>query len=269
MKLADFTKHFNLKRAAFLMRNKFLAELPLYGIGAGIILGLNVMPLFFKASTLFNSMGSGSWIFTITLCSLLLASSAFKEFHSGKAGTEAILLPASEEEKYFSTVMYYAFLFPLLAILTAFVMSFTLFGIDNLLRIRMVSLFNPLTLSFGQFYYPLFLSTLVMLSGSILFKKFAFVKTFGSLIAYTFAFSLFILCIVYFFIGDEASIIRKGFDFSFIDSRFKMHSGPSNELFGNIVQVLASILYYGVYPLLALFFGYFRLKEKEARDEVQ
>ena len=107
---------FSFRRCALLVRNRLYDEAGSVGIGAAVMVGLNLLGLILSRRAWLNESGSDqAWSFAVILGGLLLASQAFKGMHDGKAGSEWLLLPASPLEKYAAAAADYLVIYPLVA----------------------------------------------------------------------------------------------------------------------------------------------------------
>ena len=258
-------KTFSIERTALLARNRALEDFPALAIGTGIVLGLNLLSIIVGGRAAMNGSDGQSWTFVISLAGIILASSAFRGMHDGRAGTDWILLPATGLEKYAAALFSYLVILPIAASVAAVALSAFL----SLLGLVFVGqggrIWNPLA-EFGvKGWIDYATACLVLAAGSAAFRKRALIKTLGVAIAWLIAASGLLVTTMYLIRRaaglpvPDISFLQGNFN---IDGNFSFDTPPA-------VDTLLGILRYCLVPVSALLFGYFRVAEKEARDEVQ
>lgn len=251
-------------RVGYLLRNRLLEEATIIGIGAAAIVGLNLLGLFLSKRVVFNSGGGTAWTFSLCLGGILLASGAFKAMHDGKAGTEWILLPATPLEKYLAALVDYAVVFPL-----AF--SAAAMGISALLSLAERATggpgfpaWTPMAAGGLAAWGKYAAAVALFLAGSASFRKAAFLKTVAVLSAYFLAMGL--------ILGGGAWLLYRdsGFgSFRMNQGIISIQGGTLPEGAARALQIVFDVARYALAPIFALLYGWARVAEKEARDEVQ
>lgn len=265
MTKATLSTPFSAARVALLCRNRALEDLPALGIGAGVLVGINLLTLLFAGRTSMNDADGQSWTFAIMLAGFILASAAFRGMHDGRGGTDWILLPASGAEKYVAALFSYLFAYPIAASIAAMALSAILSLIELAAGGPGGNIWNPIAAIGLKGWANYAIAALVLAVGSAAFRKRALIKTIGVVVAYSLAAAgIFFLAV--FIVRD----LRGLPSFSFIASHggFRV-DGDFNWKAPPAVDVLLNIWCYAVLPIAALAYGYFRVAEKEALDEVQ
>jgi len=255
---------FSPARVVLLAKNRALEELPALGIGAGILAGINLLSIIITGRAVMNGSNGEFWAAVISIAGFLLAAAAFKGMHDGRAGTEWILLPATSLEKYAAAMIFYAIVYPIAAAAAASALSALLSLVELAAGGPGGRIWNPLSAGFdGWANYAT--GALIFAAGSAAFRKRAFIKTAGVGIAYV------LVCMGLLLVGMY--LVRKvqGLPLPFTGSfqnemNFSGDISPSAQ---RAMDVIMQIVRYALIPLFALFYGYFRVAEKEARDEVQ
>jgi hypothetical protein len=258
-------KAFSIERIALLVRNRALEDFPALAIGTGIVLGLNLLSLVIEGKAAMNKSDGQPWTFVISLAGILLASAAFRGMHDGRAGTDWILLPATGLEKYAAALLSYLILLPIVASIVAVALSALLSLIGLVLVGTGGQIWNPLA-EFGlKGYIGYATACLVLAAGSATFRKRALIKTFGVAVVYLLAAAGILIALMY-FARRAAGLPVPGISFLHgdfnIDGDFSFDTPPA-------VDTILAFVRYALVPVSALLFGYFRVAEKEARDEVQ
>ena len=270
MKLGTMSGRFSPARAALLVRNRALEDAPAFAIGLGIILGANVLDLILARRAFINA-DPQAWATVILLGCLAFASLSFKGMHDGRAGTEWILLPASPLEKYVSALACNLLLYPLAAILAAIASSAILVLGAALAGSPGAAVWTPFAWGFAELmraYWAYATLALALMAGSAAFRKRAPLKTLGAATVY-------ILLVVGLLIGGFYLIARAKYDgvveLSFRNGDFitEALSGLDEERIERYFELAFKAMANVLAPLFALLYGYFRVFEKEARDEVQ
>jgi hypothetical protein len=258
-------KTFSLERTALLARNRALEDFPALAIGTGIVLGLNLLSLVIGGKAAMNNSDGQSWTFVISLAGILLASSAFRGMHDGRAGTDWILLPATGLEKYAAAIVSYLVILPIAASIVAVALSALLSLIGLILVGTGGQIWNPLA-EFGlKGWIDYATACLVLAAGSAAFRKRALIKTFGTVVLFLLAASAILIVLMY-FVRRAAGLPVP--DISFLRGSFNIDGDFSFDTPASVDAILG-VIRYALIPVAALFFGYFRVAEKEARDEVQ
>jgi hypothetical protein len=259
------TQPFSPSRVFLLAKNRALEDLPAFGIGAGILAGLNLLNIIIFGRAVMNEVNGQTWAVIISIAGFLLAAAAFKDMHDGRAGTEWILLPATSLEKYTAALIFYAILYPLVAATAAFALSVLLSLAELLAGGPGGRIWNPLAVGFeGWVNYAT--GALIFAAGSATFRKRAFIKTMGISIAYA------LVCLGLLLVGIYLIARARGLSPSLSGLfQHEMNFSSGNISLGaqRTMDVIIKIVRYALTPLFAIFYGYFRVAEKEARDEVQ
>jgi hypothetical protein len=257
-------KPFSAARVVLLAKNRALEDLPAFGIGAGILAGLNLLTIIATRRAMMNDSNGQSWAVIISIAGFFLAAATFKGMHDGRAGTEWILLPATSLEKYTAALVFYAIIYPLVAAATATALSALLSLVELIAGGPGGRIWNPLSAGFdGWVNYAT--GALIFAAGSAAFRKRAFIKTVGVSVAYALA------CMGLLLAGMLLIRRVQGLPLSFTGSFQNEMSFSGNITPGaqRAMDVIEKIVRYALIPLFAIFYGYFRVAEKEARDEVQ
>lgn len=254
---------FSFERFALLVRNRLYDDAPAFATASAAVFALSLLFSVLRSRSSFDGpMGSSAaWPFLIVVGGVLLAGRAFERMHNGAGGTEWLLLPASTEEKYLAAVASYFVVYPVAATLAAVVVSALLSLIGLALGSVAFAVWNP----FAAFNwrsaaaYPLIVS--FALAGSARFRKLALVKT----AALSFSWIVFLgflgMALLFLFVSESRG-----------------HFGPRGRFFASGIDLPAwktaaletvSVALRVVSFVGALLYGYFRVAEKEAVDEVQ
>lgn len=268
----------SLKRIGLLIRNRFYDEGPGLGIGLAVIAGINLLSLLLAGQAWFNSQGSlGIWSVIITVGVIVISISAFKGMHDGKAGVDWMLLPASPLEKYIAAAVDCCIVYPLLAAGSATLLSWLLSLIQKAIMLHssnplmqayasQIQFWTPMMAGGFKFWGELAITAAVAMAGSATFRKNPFIKTAGIAILYSLVAGaiMMILILIFFRSGNISSSGILG-DLGVIQFGGRELSSRANRA----IRILVDIAQYGLLPLFAVFYGYFKVYEKEARDEVQ
>jgi len=260
MKMTKETLHkpFSLTRVAILAKNRALEDLSTFGIGVGILAGLNLLTIIIARRATMNNY-KDSWTIVICIAGFLFSAAAFKDMHDGRAATEWILLPATSPEKYLAALISYTIVYPIAAAATASALSALLSLVELAAGGPGGRIWNPLSAGFdGWGNYAT--GALIFVAGSATFKKKAFIKTAGAGIAYA------LVCMGLLLVGMYFVRARGGLSLSFSQIEFSGNISPHAQ---RAMDLILQIVRYALIPLFAIFYGYFRVAEKEARDEVQ
>ena len=258
-------KPFSASRITLLARNRAYEDFPALVIGAGILSGINLLFVILGKRAIMNDSGGQSWTMAICLAGILLSGAAFKGMHDGRSGTDWILLPATSLEKYTSGLFFYLFIFPLASAVAATGLS-AIFSLAELASGGPGGrIWNPLSAVGLRGWFDYATVAVVFAAGSAAFRKRAFIKTFGLVVAYFLVAAGILLAAVL--------VVRKlgGLpvpDLVFDNGDLRM-AGDLSFKAQPAVDTLLNIVRYALIPVFALLYGYFRVAEKEARDEVQ
>ena len=258
---------FSFRRCTLLVRNRLYDEAGSVGIGAAVMVGLNLLGLILSRRAWLNESGSDqAWSFAVILGGLLLASQAFKGMHDGKAGSEWLLLPASPLEKYAAAAADYLVIYPLVASAGAALASLLLSLLERALGGAGGTVWTPVLAGGFRAWGEYSIAAVILMTGSASFRKAPLIKTAGVVTVYVLAMSLlaFIGVLIFFSNNAEASGSVLRVEGLAINFERKLSEGAVKA-----ETTLLDIARYGLAPLFALLYGYFRVFEKEARDEVQ
>ena len=258
-------KPFSFERVALLARNRLLEDLAPFLIALGAIAGLNILSLILGGTAFFNRAAPNSdetaWSFLIWLGGVLLAGRAFAQMHNGRGGSDWILLPATPLEKYSAAFVSYLIVYPVLAVLAAVGLSAVLEGLAIVLKAYRGTVFNPLAgMDEGSFFGYIFFVT-ASLAASARFGKLSLVKA-GALFAVWGAVLAILLVFGLLVSTPEGRAALANRQFSF---RFKPDFDPS----AHPVLIWLGRSWGWFSCAAAAVYGYFRVAEKEAVDEVQ
>jgi hypothetical protein len=260
---------FSPRRLYWLIRNRILQDLIPLAIGAAIILGLNLLALFFAPHmAFFNNTQGILWTIVILIGSSTLASGAFKDMQSGKSGTDWLLLPATALEKYLAALLELVIILPLVAIAVCTGLSTLLAGLQNLAG---GAIWTPLSWNQASFWGCFAVTTLLFLTGSAFFRKQAFLKTLGIMISFSLVLAIFMTTATWLLVKSGRSMGGSG-SMQFMSDQFSgisIGGKIAPKWLTDSLSWIWGVLYFGITPLAALAFGYFRIREKEAKDAVQ
>jgi len=219
-----------------------------------LILGANA-----RDSTRFGS--SGGWLFLIAIGGILLAGRAFERMHDGRGASDWLLLPASSEEKYLSAFGVYLVAYPAAAIAAAVIVSLALSLIGFLLGSGSGGVWNPVRAvglkDAGS--YALFVA--FALAGSARFRKITLVKTAAVSIGWMVFLGFTGMALLALFTEEGRAIFASRGHFSQMNFNLPEAKSAALEILGTAMKI-------GSFAF-AVLYGYFRVAEKEAVDEVQ
>jgi hypothetical protein len=265
MTKATLTTPFSAARIALLCRNRAFEDLPALGIGAGVLVGINLLTLLFAGRTSMNDSDGQTWTFAIMVAGLILSSAAFRSMHDSRGGTDWILLPASSVEKYAAALFSYLVAYPIAASIATMALSAILSLLELAAGGPGGNIWNPIAAIGLKGWANYAIAALVLAVGSATFRKRALIKTIGVIVACSLAAAgIFFLAV--FIVRDlrglpSFSFMARNGGFS-VDGDFSWKAPPA-------AKVLLDIACYAILPISALAYGYFRVAEKEALDEVQ
>lgn len=259
-------RRFNLGRVYLLMRNKAYADAPSLGIGLAIIAGLNLITILFGRVAFMNGEEAHQYFVVIIAAGLILSSLSLRQMH-GRSGCDWLLLPATSLEKYLAALLSCVVIFPLAA-------SGALIGLSALLSLLERAaggagspVWHPFSLvglrALGEYAAV----AVAFVAGSAAFRKRAFIKTLGLSIGFVLACGLLVALGLALAFGSW----REAFSISY-DTGVLTVSGneiENAEVVERVFTVLVDGVRLALVPLFSLAYGYLRVSEKEARDEVQ
>jgi hypothetical protein len=251
-------------RLWYLLRNRVLEDAPAAGIVAAIILGSNLLSLVFARRAAFNAGGDQAWTMVIWLGGFLLAAAAFKRMHDGKAGTEWILLPAEPVEKYLAALVAYAFVAPLLFSAAAWGLSALLALAERAAGGPGAFVWTPVAAGGLKAWAGYAIAVTLFLAGSASFRKIPFLKTIGVLVLVGLAAAAIFAAGAWLLSGGSGRLSLAARDGVLSLDDASVPAGARRA-----VSLIAEVSVYGLAPLFALLFGWAKVAEKEARDEVQ
>jgi hypothetical protein len=268
-------RRFSFERIALLLRNRFLEEAPVLGIGAAIVFGINALALALARAAPFNHMADwrangnpmqgSAWAFTIVVAGIILSSLALKSFH-GRDGTDRILLPATPIEKYTAAFLDCVAIFPVAAAAAGMALSALLYLVERALGGdggAIWTAWRPGALAAWGNYAA---AATVFLAGSATFRKTAWLKTLGLGLAYCLIGSIAVIAAIRCFGARDL-------DFSYASGIMRMNIAAGgiglSEAAAKAVRIGGDVLFKAVVPVFAVLFGAAKVAEKEGRDEVQ
>lgn len=267
MKREDIDRTYSFKRIGLLMRNKAYEDMPSLGIGLAILAGINLLSILFGKTAVMNDGDAFSYVGVIIISGLLLSSMDFKSMH-GRTSTDWILLPASALEKYSAALASHVILYPVLASFALMALSAMLSLVERLAGGGGGNIWHPFTKDALRIYGEYAVVAVAFLAGSAAFRKRAFLKTLGLSTTFVLVCSLLVLLglrIVYgAYSSDSLSVSFDSGTLSVMGTEIVNHEG-----FMRTVMYLVNGVRLILVPVFSLVFGYLRVYEKEARDEVQ
>lgn len=265
MNKTTLARSFSIERTALLMRNRAFDDLPGILIGAGLLVGINLLSIVVTGRAVLNNGSGQAWSFVLLASGLLFSSYAFKGMHDERSGSDWILLPATPLEKYLAALIEYVILYPALGAVVTMGLS------------GMLSLFETIAGGpGGRIWMPGFSAALRawaeysvialwLLAGSATFRRKPFLKSVGVLMLYVLVMTgalFLVLGALYKLKGLSFSGIFYGNDVIKIDGSL---SKAAQSALGTVIDVMR----YAILPIFSLGYGYLRVAEKEVRDEVQ
>lgn len=233
------------------------------GLALAVVAGLNLATLLLFRQAVFQGHRAEVWTLFVVIASLISAAGAFRPMHQGRSATDWLLWPATALEKYAAAVAESVVAVPLLLSAAALVTSALLAGAEVLVVGRTSGVWLPWAgFSLGEFG-GLLVFLLVLVTGSAAFRRHALWKTGLVLVGGATVFAFLSLLILGFGTGTwswhrEGGHYRWAGDLDVPAARVKP-----------VLDVLASVWYFGVVPVFCLGYGWAKVREKEARDEVQ
>ncbi len=273
MKTETALKRFSFERAALLLRNRALDDLPAVAVAAGVLVALNVLSLVSGSAPFMNEAGPGTaWPAAVFLGGILLAGRAFERMQDGRSGPDWLLLPATSEEKYLSALVMYLVVYPVAAMLAAWSISAGSAFLGNLVGVgggKVWMPFRDLAWSGVSAYLS---CAVIAIAGSARFRKFAIGKTAGVAFAWLAVLALGFGLALTLLTSDWRTLFKFDHDVS-----IKIGDGPSGMTINGIALPpdkesalrLVTDLFRWVSVAFAAAYGFALVTEKEARDEVQ
>jgi hypothetical protein len=260
-------RRFSVERVYLLLRNRIYDEAPVVGVGAALVLGVNALSLVFGKTAFYNSPGrgwAGAWVLTLVVAGLLIAGNALKAMHDGRSEADWLLLPATPAEKYAAALADSVLVFPL----GGAALSIALSGILALVEALIGGPGNPAWLpgldalkAWGGYA----VGATVFIAGSATFRKTAFLKTAGIAIAFSILWSLAMALMIMLFVPGAW-----GGGFSIRNGAFS--AGDDSVISARAIDAMRAVMNVVLYAgasAFAILFGYAKVAEKEAKDEVQ
>lgn len=268
---------FSAGRFGGYMRKHLIDNYRLYGMSVIVLTVLLLVILLLNLSDNFRVHPSLSnlmplYFIGLFLTGLIFTSLSFRELSNKPQGIDYLLFPASQLEKYLSTLLVTTVGFLLIYHL-AFYLAYL--GLDVILVSNTgIHIKNDLSNEFTKeampyFYYAWFITQAFMLLGSIYFQKYSFIKT-------VFLFAIFMLslyCIntlfAYLFFGHRLPKWNAHFPFVGINvalgerpSQFEPQTHKFLMLPSNVRDVF---LFFGKYMVTPMIWAlaYMRLRDKE------
>jgi hypothetical protein len=269
MRLAaeSLCRRFSVGRFWLLLRNRLYDEASIVGIGAALVLGVNILGLLLGKAAFYNATSRGlpgAWVLTIVVAGLLLAGSSLKGMHDGRAEADWILLPATPLEKYAAALADSAIVFPLAAAALGVALSAGLALAERLIGGPGNAAWIP-GLDALKAWGGYAAATTVFIAGSATFRKAAFLKTGGLAMAFSIAWSLALALLVSQLVDGAWG---NGFSITNGYVSFARGAAISDRALG-LMRTVMDIAFYALIPAFAILFGAAKVVEKEAKDEVQ
>jgi hypothetical protein len=273
MKTEIALKRFSFERAALLLRNRTLDDLPAVAVAAGVLVALNVLSLVSGSAPFMNAAGPGTaWPAAVFIGGILLAGRAFERMQDGRSGPDWLLLPATSEEKYLSALGMYLAVYPVAASLAAWSISAGSAFLGNLFGVGGGKVWMPLR-DIGWTGVSAYLScAIVAIAGSARFRKFAIGKTAGVAFAWLAVLALGFGLTLTLVTSEWKSIVNFG-----SKMQLNINDGPAGMTINGVALPpatestlrLVMDLFRWISVAFAAIYGFALVKEKEARDEVQ
>ncbi|MCE5256874.1 MAG: hypothetical protein LLF89_08535 [Spirochaetaceae bacterium] len=267
MNTTTLKRKFSIERTAILIRNRAFEDLPGILIGAGLLLGINLLSIVAAKRAVFNDGSGQAWTFFLLGAGILFSSYAFKGMHDGKSGLDWILLPATPLEKYLAALIEYIILYPLVGAALTLGLSALLSLFESMAggrggRIWMPG-FSDALRAWGEYAVV----ALWFLAGSATFRRKSFLKSAGVLMAY-----MLVMMIGFFLVLASRRSSANGVvlnEMFYMNGRNGFIGGSFPEAVQSALGTVVDVLRYAVLPVFSLGYGYLRVVEKEVRDEVQ
>ncbi|SDE99492.1 hypothetical protein [Chitinophaga filiformis] len=268
---------FSAGRFGLYMRKHLIDNYRIYGMSVIVLTVLLIIILLFNLSDNFRVQPVISrlmplYFMGLFLTGLIFTSLSFSELANKSQGIDYLLFPASQLEKYLSTLVVTTIGF-LLIYHFAFYLAYL--GIDGVLALRTGHhMENDLRREFSKdyvkyIYYGWFITQAVMLLGTIYFQKYSFIKT--VFLFMIFLLSLYFLNTLFAYIFFGSRMVGWNGQFPFIGINVMLGEHPSEYapqthkflmLPPNVRDGLLFFAKYLVTPMLWTL-AYMRLRDKE------
>ncbi len=263
----SLSKRFSASRVMLLARNRAYDDAPALGIGLAIVAGLNLLSIMIGDRAFMNGDGDLTYMGLIVFAGFMLSSQAFKGMH-GRTGADWILLPATPLEKYAAAFVSYLVAFPIAAAAGATALSFVLAMIERAAGGPGSGIWHPFTVAALKAYGEYAAVAAAFLAGSAAFRKRAFLKTAGLSVGFVLA------CSLLAYLGLSIVYGTTGFRGLSISYDTGIVTVGGTELTGadaveRVLRWLVTVVRLVFVPAFSVAFGYLKVAEKEARDEVQ
>ena len=267
MSRESLSRRFSASRVLLLARNRAYDDAPGLAIGLAIVAGVNLLSIMIGDRAFMNQDGDPSYVGLIVVAGLILSSQAFRRMH-GRSGADWILLPATPLEKYAAAFVSYLVVYPIVAAASATALSFALALIERAAGGPGAGIWHPLSLVALRSYGEYAAVAVAFLAGSAAFRKRVFLKTAGLSVGFV------LLCSLLVYLG--LSLVYGATDYSGLsvsyDSGILTVGGtevPGAASVERVLRYLVDVVRLALVPAFSVVFGYLRVAEKEARDEVQ
>jgi len=208
-----------------------------------------------------------TWPLLVALGSVIVASSSFRTMHTGRSTTDFLLWPATSVEKYGAALAEALVVVPLALTAVATLLSAVFGALGVLAGSSSTEVWLPWDhLSWvGAAAFWVFL--LVLVTGATTFRKHALWKTALVVLGASVVATALTVAVVGTWGGGAWSWGHRSFGFIVDEQGFHGHHVGPVAL--KAMEVLAQVWYFGVVPVFCLVFGWSKVHEKEAKDEVQ
>jgi len=257
----------SLRRIVLLMRNRAYDDAPGLGIVLAIVVGVNLLSLLFEGRAFMNGDNPLYYFAMIVVTGLLLSGQAFKGMH-GRPGCDWILFPATPFEKYLAVVLSYVILFPVVASGAAIGVSAVLALLEGAASGSGGRVWHPFTMDALRLYGEYAVVAPAFIAGSAAFRRRSFLKTIGLSVGFVFSCAALVFLGLYLAYGSSGD---RGFIVSY-DTGSLTVAGTEvvdADSIERILRALVDGVRLVLVPVFSLVYGYLRVVEKEARDEVQ
>jgi hypothetical protein len=256
MTAAALERRFSAERFVLLLRNRLLDDAPAFAVASAAVFGFKLLAL-----VVGHAPPSDGWPLLIGIGGVLLAGRAFERMHDGRGASDWLLLPASPLEKYAAAFAAYLAVYPVVAVAAAALLSALLSVAALLLGSGGAGLWNPLAAKARHGWESYFLLAVFALAGSARFRKIPLVKTAAVGIAWMVLLGALGMGLLFFLNGHGRPIFVP-------HGRFPMRGIDLPPEKAAVLEYLSTGTRAAAFVLAAAY-GYFRVAEKEAVDEVQ
>lgn len=261
MNPSELELRFSPRRFLLLVRNRLYDDAPAFAVAAVAVFALRLLLLLLRAGPGGAALALGAWPFLIAAGGILLAGRAFERMHDGRAASDWLLLPASSAEKYLSAHAVYLLLYPIAATAAAVGLSALLSIADMLLNAGGFVVWNPIT-AFSLRGFAAYLSCAVFAAaGSARFRKLSLLKTAAVAVGASALMGIVGLALLALFTEEGRVVFASRQHLRF--SSFGLPAWKEGAL-----EWMRRAMWAASFAFAALY-GYFRVAEKEAADEVQ